>query len=261
MHVDLERSVDIPYNPTSITQILNRTFYNNNWHVRVLSTFVVPETFHCRFNAKSRTYLYRLAVRRSTTPKDTEKGFHYVNYIPIEEIDRCFFIQNPTFDVEKAQQVVELFRGRHDFRTFMGRSKTNTEFKAATFTWRRIDDFTIKRGVPCSTEYSNVKSTEKYDYWDITVTGSSFLYRQVRRMVGSVVAVAQGRLTYKDCYEMLTIPSQQSWCPQASVMAPYGLYLCRVDYNRKELFEAINAYQDVNRTELARSGINDELSE
>lgn len=50
-------------------------------------------------------------------------------------------------------------------------------------------------------------------------------------MVGVILATAQNRLQLKDVYEMITIPSSKSWCPQASTAPAFGLYLVKVEYN------------------------------
>lgn len=58
-------------------------------------------------------------------------------------------------------------------------------------------------------------------------------------MVGVLIAIGQGKLQLKDCYEMLTIPSKNSWDPRAICVPPHGLYLCSVEYNENELNSAI----------------------
>lgn len=59
-------------------------------------------------------------------------------------------------------------------------------------------------------------------------------------MVGAILALAQNRITHKDFYEMLTIPSLNSWSSHAIVPSPFGLYLCNVEYDSAELQSAIN---------------------
>lgn len=108
-----------------------------------------------------------------------------------------------------------------------------------TFTWRNIDEISISPGLPNVTQFSDEKAKSLYNYWDINIKGRSFLYKQVRRMVAVLIAVAQNRITLKDVYEMITIPSPNSWCSQASVVPPYGLYLCKVDYNPEDFIKKL----------------------
>lgn len=53
---------------------------------------------------------------------------------------------------------------------------------------------------------------------------------QIRRIVGTLIAVAEGKTTERDVYEMLTIPSKHSWRSGIKVAPAYGLYLTQVVY-------------------------------
>lgn len=88
-HVDLLRKSGLPYTTTGITTVLNKFFMKENLRIRIIESKQVPNNFHCRFNAKSRTYLYRLAVLKNQYIKYPNM---YLYKIPIEEIDRCYFI-------------------------------------------------------------------------------------------------------------------------------------------------------------------------
>lgn len=93
LHVDLERQDGSPYNVETITGVLNRTLYKQGLAIRVLNTRLVPDTFHCRYNARGRTYLYRLAVAKEGLSGQFSKNKHFEAYVPIEELDRCHFLQ------------------------------------------------------------------------------------------------------------------------------------------------------------------------
>lgn len=54
-------------------------------------------------------------------------------------------------------------------------------------------------------------------------------------MVGTWIAAAEGRISERDVYRMLTIPSPRSWCSQAVVAPAYALFLCQVEYDPKDL--------------------------
>lgn len=53
-------------------------------------------------------------------------------------------------------------------------------------------------------------------------------------MIGALIAVGSRRITEKDVYEMITIPSKHSWIPGLTVMPPFALYLCKVHYNEDD---------------------------
>lgn len=94
VHVDLERSSGKPYDVHHITQRLNHSFTRNGLFIRILSTRHVPSTFHCRFSATERSYLYRVAIAKDfQVQEDLQKSAHRLNFIPIEEINRCHFVQ------------------------------------------------------------------------------------------------------------------------------------------------------------------------
>lgn len=53
--------------------------------------------------------------------------------------------------------------------------------------------------------------------------------------MGTLIAVAQGKVTTRDIKFMLEIPSHRSWNPVIKSVPPQGLYLCQVEYDKKDL--------------------------
>lgn len=134
-------------------------------------------------------------------------------------------------------ECAKMFAGRHNFETFMGMSsnvKTRKKFNPS-FCVRRIFEVDVQETRPMGLQFTMERSTDHYRYFEIKLTGRSFLYRQVRRIVGALFAVASGKISQKDIYEMLTIPSQHSWLPIVKVAPPYALYLCNVHYDDEDL--------------------------
>lgn len=82
--------------------------------------------------------------------------------------------------------------------------------------------------------FSKQLAHQNYDYFDVRISGRSFLNRQVRRIVAVILGVAQHRLTIREVYEMLTIPSKHSWPSKIGVLPPQGLYLCQIDYDSQD---------------------------
>lgn len=96
VHVDLVRRNGKLYHESAVALVLNRFFFAERLPIRILSAEHVPLTFHARFSAKSRTYLYRLATAKPGVYPPLELMSHSVahtKYIPIEEFDRCYFVQ------------------------------------------------------------------------------------------------------------------------------------------------------------------------
>ncbi|KAI8126313.1 hypothetical protein FF38_09129 [Lucilia cuprina] len=237
LHVDLQRYDGNPYDVKSMVGVLNRTLDKQNLAIRVLNTRIVPDTFHCRYDALARTYLYRLAVAKEGI-SETEglKNRNFEAYLPVEELDRCYFLQNGAFDIERLKKASRMLLGRHDFRTFMSVSRhKGPSLYHPMFTVRSIDEINIRPGKTAAIGPNAKLAEEFYDYWDIEIKARSFIYKQVRRMVGALVAVATNRITEKCLYEMLTIPSKHNWDPRILLAPAFGLYLCRVHYNEKDL--------------------------
>lgn len=107
--------------------------------------------------------------------------------------------------------------------------------KIPSFTIRTINYINIKRG-RASTLYPFVYK-DNFDYWDISFNAQSFLYRQIRRMVGALVAVAKGNINQSDLYEMLTVPSQHSFCNKITIAPSHGLYLADIEFREKCLLK------------------------
>lgn len=112
--------------------------------------------FHARFDAIGRSYRYRLFVAELRSPLARRTSFHVV----------------PPLAVPDMAEAAAHFVGVHDFTAF-GRALT-----AGGSTVRRIDRCTVR--------------VDGHDIW-IEVAGNAFLRHQVRRMVGALVDVGQGR--------------------------------------------------------------------
>jgi tRNA pseudouridine(38-40) synthase len=172
----------------------------------------VPSTFHARYSSYSRHYLYRIGI----TPED-------VKCHPVIEWRKCYFIEKP-FCLDKAIEVCKLFEGTKDFASFChGISGRPPGYP----TVRTIDAFHIKPGRPLFDPlYDNLYSG--IDFYDFHIKSRSFMYRQVRRMVALVVAVANGHMNLDEARQLFDHPGQ--WNPKAMTAPPYGLYLLDVGY-------------------------------
>uniref|UniRef100_A0A0P4VX88 tRNA pseudouridine synthase n=1 Tax=Scylla olivacea TaxID=85551 RepID=A0A0P4VX88_SCYOL len=189
---------------------------------RVHKTILVPSTFHARYDAVSRRYLYRLAV----TPEPTSGGRAALEkFMPVAEIGKLYLVR-PPFDAERLEPVCRLLEGIHDFASF-----ANVQRKDDTprETLREIKSVTVTPGRPLL-DPSQDPLYSHLQFWDVNVHGKSFLYRQVRRTVGVLVGVAQGRFNLQDVQHMLDHPSQRNWSPKLQVAPPDGLFLLDVEY-------------------------------
>lgn len=93
---------------------------------------------------------------------------------------------------------------------------------------REINFIKIKRCQGRTTEPCD--HDDDIQYFDIIFNAPSYVYRQIRRMVGSLIAVAENRITHRDLYEMLTIPAKSSFSNKIFTVPPHGLYLADIEF-------------------------------
>lgn len=148
-----------------------------------------PE-FHARHDAKSRQYLYVISKRRTAFEK------RFVWWIK----DRL--------DVKKMQMASKLFEGMHDFKSFADRLP---------------DDKSTK----CLVEMIEVTDSPEKIY--IRIKASHFLWKMVRRIVGSLVEIGRGSVESKTISDLLA-NKKSDFNPAEYTAPPSGLFLEKVLY-------------------------------
>ncbi|XP_047527674.1 tRNA pseudouridine synthase-like 1 [Vanessa atalanta] len=228
-HFDLERHGNRIYDTQFIINEMNRFFSKNQISIYVKEVLRVNDDFNARFIATSRTYLYRLAILKPEVQID-ENNYSIPSLIPIEEWKRCDFIRSKEFDIEKFKEGAKYLVGYHDFTTF----KKFDKLKQNKHNRREIKSIDVRPGRPCVTTYTS-QSNNCFNYWDITIKGRAFVHNQIRRMIGTLISVAKGKLKPEDVKVMLQVPSKHSWHSFITSCLPDGLYLCNVAYNPEDL--------------------------
>ena len=114
----------------------------------------VPERFHSRLNAVSKTYEYSIAVKK-----------------PDVFIRKYVFETDRTLDVLKMRSAAELFIGKHDFKPFssVGKTKKSTE-RTVNFIDISENDGLVK----------------------IKINANGFLYNMVRIIAGTLFEIGTG---------------------------------------------------------------------
>jgi tRNA pseudouridine38-40 synthase len=125
--------------------------------VSVLAVEPVPDEFHARFSARSRSYRYRVFNRRMPSPFEHRRSW----WIPRR------------LDLDTLNAAAALLHGAHDFRAF---TPTQTEHDLFVRTVERAE--WVRRG----------------DHLDFEITADSFLRRMVRVIVGTMLEVPPGEL-------------------------------------------------------------------
>jgi len=162
--------------------------------INILEVEEAPDRFHARHDAVSRSYLYQISTRR------TAFGKKYVWWVK----DRL--------DVAGMSRAAGLVAGRHDFAAFSERDA------------KRDGQSTIVR-----VESAEITTDEHLILFRITA--SHFLWKMVRRLVGSLVEVGRGSVGVDDFARLIEHPSSKSPLDPARATAPpSGLFLESVEY-------------------------------
>ena len=161
--------------------------------IAVLSAEQVGDDFHARFSAIGRRYLYRILARAG--PPALERG-------------RVWHLKTP-LDAEAMAEAAARLVGHHDFTTFRDAA---CQAKSPVKT---LDAATVSRAG---------------EELRVTFAARSFLHRQVRSMVGSLVEVGRGRWSPDDLAAALEARDRSRCGPVAPAQ---GLYLTEVIYPAK----------------------------
>ncbi len=156
--------------------------------IHVLSAEPVSHRFHARRSACSRSYLYQVCRRRTAFAKP------YV-----------WWVKDPVA-LEPMREAAARFAGMHDFRSFTDADPEESSTKVA------LDPILIE---------------EHGDLVLVRVSGSHFIWKMVRRLVGVLVEVGRGGLTPEQAAGFL---EEDSPWPARLTAPASGLFLERVAY-------------------------------
>lgn len=164
--------------------------------IRITDVQEMPEDFHARFQAKGKTYLYRI----SSSP---QPDIFRRNY--------CYELSRP-LDIQAMEAAAEYIVGTHDFCCFQA-SGGNERLT----TVRTIYKLEI---LPCGTDVT------------IAVTGDGFLYNMVRIITGTLVEAGLGKRSPESVKAAIESGDRQK---AGHTAPPQGLYLAQVYYETQEV--------------------------
>jgi tRNA pseudouridine38-40 synthase len=156
--------------------------------INVLDFVAAAPRFHARHHALARTYLYQISHRRTALAK------------------RFVWWVKDDLNVEQMRDATALFVGLKDFRSFTkdDPDEKSTKVFLSEFTLREVGDLILVR-----------------------VTGSHFLWKSVRRMVGALVEVGRGTFSLETLNRFLRSESQEL---SHFTAPPSGLFLEHIQY-------------------------------
>ncbi len=165
-------------------------FYLRDEGVAVVKVEKTDDNFHCRFMAKQRHYRYRILNRGPHSTLDENR----------------VWLVRKILDVDLMRQGIKYLIGTHDFSGFRA---SDCQSKSPVKT---IDNIEIK----CDG-----------DNIDVYVSSRSFLYNQVRIMVGTLVEIGVANMAPEHIKFILESKDRRN----AGTTAPaHGLYFLGVDY-------------------------------
>lgn len=156
--------------------------------INVLQIEKTNKHFHARHSARSRTYIYKISRRRNAFEKN------HIWWIKDE------------LNTRLMKDASELFLGMNDFSSFSDDDENEKSTKVL------IDDILV---------------SDVDDMIIIRITGSHFIWKMVRRIVGVLVEVGRGKLSVEDIKYFLSNRSSE---PARYTAPPSGLFLESVSY-------------------------------
>lgn len=157
-HVD----IDVDINEYKLKRALNSNLPDD---IHIISTKVVPNNFHARYDIKSKEYRY------------------YINLGEYNPIDRNYVFQyNYKLNVEKMSEAIKYFVGKHDFRAFVTENKEK--------------DNCVRTITKASIMVDN-------NIVEIKFIGDGFLRYQVRNMVGYLIKVGEEKVLPESVIDVL----------------------------------------------------------
>jgi tRNA pseudouridine38-40 synthase len=158
--------------------------------VSVLWAHVVPDTFHARYSALSRRYVYRILNQAQR---------------PSLERQRACWVRRP-LHAGHMHEAARALVGTHDFSAFRA---AECQSRSAE---RRLLEIEVDR---------------TGDYVDISVRANAFLHHMVRNIVGTLLMVGKGDRDIAWVAAVLAGRDRRNAGPTAP---PQGLYFAGVEY-------------------------------
>ena len=173
--------------------------------IRITSVRDVPEKFHSRKSAVSKTYAYFVSL--SEKPDVFLAKYLYNPYLPPVSLAENS-AEEP--DIKKMLDAAKILCGTHDFSAF-------TTDKTEKSHVRTIMDISIDT----ETLSSGCK------YLKMQFTGNGFLYNMVRILSGTLLETGYGKLTPKQVSSALKSRTRSN---AGATLPSNALFLCSVEY-------------------------------
>ncbi|MCL2611231.1 MAG: tRNA pseudouridine(38-40) synthase TruA [Defluviitaleaceae bacterium] len=158
--------------------------------IRIVKAETTDEDFHPQYDAKNKTYKYRIYNKRIMNPLEEGFAWHV----------------NPSLDVSLMEKAALSLIGTHDFNAFCAAGATTKT------TIRTIN---------------NLKILRQGDIIEILINGNGFLYNMVRIISGTLAYVGYRKLQVEDVSAILQSKDRTK---AGITAPPQGLTLVKINY-------------------------------
>lgn len=180
----VDTTIPMPNLPHALNNMLPRD-------IRIHKAQVVSQDFHPQYNAKNKTYRYKIYNAQFLDPVQNNYVWHIRSQL----------------DLDKMQRAAQFIPGEHDFAAFCATGSS------AKTTVRTVYDISVKK------DFDNIISIE--------INGNGFLYNMVRIIAGTLVYIGNGKLTVAD---MPVIIQSKDRTLGGITAPPQGLTLVEIKY-------------------------------
>lgn len=179
--------LEIKIKPKQIMEALNKAL---PYDIRITNIKKAAKDFNARFNAKHKTYIYSI---NTNNINDAVESNHIYQY-------------NKPINISLLKRSNKVFLGKHNFLSF------STDERS---------------GESLQREILSISTKKNKDLVKIAIKGTGFLRSQVRMMVGSMLALNEGKISLSKIKQWLNDPKKG----QAVYKAPAcGLCLVKIKY-------------------------------
>ena len=180
--------IDKKYSEYQIINGLN--FHLGNEKIRIVSAEIVEEKFDSRFSAKIKTYQYQIINRTSPSVLMSDFSLHI----------------RPELNLNSMEEAINKLIGKYDFSAFRAR---DCQAKNPIRTLEKVE----------------IKMNNQIIY--LNFSAKSFLYQQIRIMVGTIIEVGLQKIKSEDILNILNSKNRNLAGPTAPAR---GLTLVKIDY-------------------------------
>ena len=165
-HFDLKPNIKITCN--KLKQCLNLVL---PYDIRIMSIKKVAKTFNARFDAKGKTYLYKINVSKKNNPSESSFIYQY----------------NKNIDLWKINKIKKLFLGKKNFLSFS------------------TDLPNVQKNIK---EIKSINISKKQDIVTFKIIGNSFLRSMVRMIIGCFLAYNENKVSINQIKACFSKPAK-----------------------------------------------------